>query len=687
MANTSKGKYRIDPDTIQRVLDRAQIFDVVSDFVTLHKKGVSYVGLCPFHEDRHPSFYVTPSKNICKCFACGEGGSPLNFVMKHEQMTYIEAIRYLAQKYGIEIVERELSDDELQKRNERESLLNANAFAKDAYHKALMTHEEGRLVGLPYFKERGLNEKTIETFQLGYALEDPHFLENRAREKGIPLKNFIELGLVSKDQESGRTWERFRSRIMFPIYTLSGSVVGFGGRILKADQKGGKYVNSPDSLVYNKSELVYGLFQAKQSIAKLDKCYIVEGYMDVLAMHQAGFTNVVASSGTALTEGQIRSIRRFSTHVTLFFDGDAAGIKAALRGVDLVLRLGLSVKVLVLPTEHDPDSFVKSRGKDEVEAYIDANEQDFLRFKIDVLSRDIGDGDIQGRKEMIDSVLDSVAVIADPLARQLYIQEVSQLLDISEDLAIESIDAKRRVAKEEWIKQQEIKRRQEEREQKLDEQDFNSSVQLSSTPTNPVTSKPQKVKEQLKSGEYPLLYFLVRHAFLPLTDVQVACEDGAYRSMFAHEFIYDELSELSSNKNFFSLLFRRFLDLYREEMLPLGDITLINNRLLSLDDDDLRNLSTQLITNERPLSKIHFINIDEEEENKKLYNTVGKLTLTLKFNYADETIKSLMKTLKTEQDENKRLTLMHEVQNWSSLRNQMAKAFGDRVLLPKNFIK
>ena len=333
----------IDHITIGRIQDTAQIAEVVSDFVTLRRRGVNMVGLCPFHDDRSPSFYVSPAKNICKCFSCGEGGSPIHFVMKHEQMSYYEALKYLARKYNIEIVEKELTNEEKQQQSDRESMLILNEYACNYFVKTLHSHPEGKSVGLTYFKERGIREDIIKKFQLGYSLEERSAFSIEAQKAGYNIDFLLKTGLSFGGEQNRPLTDRFRGRVLFPVHSISGKVVAFGGRILKKVENVGKYVNSPESDIYSKSKELYGIFFAKSAMVKQDKCFLVEGYTDVLSMHQAGIENVVASLGTALTHGQIRMIHRFTENITVLYDGDTAGINAALRGIDLLLEDGLNV--------------------------------------------------------------------------------------------------------------------------------------------------------------------------------------------------------------------------------------------------------------------------------------------------------------------------------------------------------
>ena len=428
----------IDSATKDRILEAAQIVDVVSEFVTLRKRGVNYVGLCPFHADKNPSFYVSPAKNLCKCFACGEGGSPVYFIMKHEQLSYPDALRYLARKYHIEIRERELTDEERRAQGDRESMFILNNWAQKYFTSCLMEHEEGRTIGLSYFAQRGFREETIRKFQLGYGLEARDALYRAAMAKGFK-REYLEKTGLSSFYENGMVADRFRGRVIFPIHTLSGKVVGFGGRILDSTKKVGKYLNSPESEIYHKSNELYGLYFAKQAIAKADKCYLVEGYTDVISMHQSGIENVVASSGTALTQGQIHLIHRLTNNITVLYDGDAAGIKAAIRGIDLLLEAGMNVKVLLLPDGEDPDSFARSHNAFDLSVYLNNHETDFIRFKTQLLLRE-AEGDPIRRAALITDILQSVALIPDAIKRSVYLQECSRMMEIKEAILLAELN-------------------------------------------------------------------------------------------------------------------------------------------------------------------------------------------------------------------------------------------------------
>ncbi len=431
----------IDQATIDRIIDTARIEEVVGEFVTLRKRGVNYTGLCPFHDEKTPSFSVSPSKGICKCFSCGKGGNVVHFIMEHEQLSYHESLKWLAKRYNIDIVERELTAAEQKAQSDRESLFILNEFARDYYVRTLHEHIDGKSVGMGYFRERGFRDDIVRKFQLGFSLDRKDAFTKEALDKGYNKTYLLKSGL-SLEGEAGELRDRYRARVMFPVHTLSGKVVAFGGRILKKDEKTAKYVNSPESEIYHKSNELYGIYFAKQAIAKHDRCYLVEGYTDVISMHQSGIENVVASSGTALTHGQIRMIHRFTDNVTVLYDGDAAGIKASLKGINLLLEEGLNIRVLLLPNGEDPDSFAKKHSASAFSDYLKENETDFIRFKTDILLKDAGNDPV-ARAHLIQDIVDSIALISDEITRTVYITECSRQLGIREQLLQKEVDKKR----------------------------------------------------------------------------------------------------------------------------------------------------------------------------------------------------------------------------------------------------
>ena len=448
----------IDQPTIDRILDAANIVDVVSEFVTLRKRGINYVGLCPFHSDKSPSFYVSPAKNICKCFACGEGGTAVHFIMKHEQLSYYDALRFLAKKYNIEIQERELSEREKQVRSDRESMLIVNSWAQKYFTTQLYEHQEGKAAGLRYFAERGFREDTIRKFQLGYSLDQRDALYKAATKSGYKKEFLEKTGLVIA-YDNGGVNDRFRGRVIFPVHTLSGKVVAFGGRVLDAATKGVnvKYQNSPESAIYSKKKELYGLFLAKQAIVKHDLCFLVEGYTDVISMHQMGVENVVSSSGTALTTEQIRMIHRFTENITVLYDGDAAGIKASERGIDMLLAEGMNVKLLLLPDGDDPDSFARKHNATEYQAYLNEHQVDFIKYKTDLLLHE-AQGDPIKLSRLISSIVHTISVIPDEITRSVYTRETATMLNMEERMLVAAISKEMAQAKEEKQKQRENER-------------------------------------------------------------------------------------------------------------------------------------------------------------------------------------------------------------------------------------
>ena len=423
----------IPKHTIDQIFEAAIIEDVVGEFVVLKKRGVNLLGNCPFHNEKTPSFTVSPAKGIYKCFGCGKAGNSVNFIMEHEHYTYPEALRYLANKYQIEVEELEETDEQKQSANEKESLFIVSNFAANYFQQQLHETQEGKSIGLSYFVERGFREDIIKKFQLGYNPDAWEAFTGEALKQGYQLEFLEKSGLtIVKDQKH---FDRFKGRVMFPIHNLSGRVLGFGGRILKTDPKAAKYVNSPESEIYHKSNVLYGIYFAKKDIIAKDNCYLVEGYTDVISLHQAGVENVVASSGTSLTEGQIRLISRYTKNITILYDGDAAGIKASFRGIDMILKEGMNVRVVLFPEGEDPDSYAKKNSSSELTDYITKNAQDFIRFKTSVLITEVGNDPIK-RTELIKDIVASISIIPDQIQRSVYIKECSSLLDIQENALI-----------------------------------------------------------------------------------------------------------------------------------------------------------------------------------------------------------------------------------------------------------
>ena len=431
----------IDPSTIQKIFDAADIYEVVSDFVSLKKRGVNYVGCCPFHNEKTGSFTVSPAKGIYKCFGCGKGGNAVNFIMEHEQLSYVEALRWLAAKYNIIIEEKELTESEKQERTERESMLIVTNYAEKFFTYQLWHTDEGKSIGMSYFRRRGLDDKTIEKFGLGYCPEAWDAFTKNALDKGYKKDFLVKTGLTI-DSEKG-LFDRFRARVMFPIRDLAGKIIAFGGRIMTNDKKSAKYLNSPESEIYHKSRTLYGIYFAKKSIVQNDRCFLVEGYLDVISFHQKGIENTVASSGTSLTVEQIRLMRRLTSNVTIIYDGDAAGIKASLRGIDLVLEEGLNVRIVSLPDGEDPDSFAQAHTAEEVLAYINAHETDFINFKTQLLLEQAGGDPIECAK-LITDIVRSISLIPDTITRSVYVRETAGQMQVEESVLYNEISRLRR---------------------------------------------------------------------------------------------------------------------------------------------------------------------------------------------------------------------------------------------------
>ncbi len=663
----------IDQATIDRIIDAAQVVDVVSQFVTLKRRGINYVGLCPFHEDRTPSFYVSPSKNICKCFACGEGGTAVHFIMKHEQLSYFDALRYLAKKYNIEIQERELTDEQKQAYNERESLFILNDFARNHFVKTLHEHIEGKSVGLSYFKERGFREDIIQKFQLGYSLEQRDSLTQEAIRNGYKEEFLVKTGLTIKSESNGALIDRFRGRVIFPVHTLSGKVVAFGGRILKKAENTGKYVNSPESEIYHKGSELYGIYFAKQAITKADCCYLVEGYTDVISMHQAGIENVVASSGTALTHGQIRLIHRFTEYVTILYDGDAAGIKAALRGIDLLLEEGMKIKVVLLPDGEDPDSFARKQNAESLTKYVQEHEVDFIRFKTQLLLDDAGNDPIK-RATLISDIVSSIAVIPDNIIRSVYIKDCSILLNIDERILIQEVNKKR------------LAHLEKAPQPKIDPELSAINVDLSQPEAH--RGKPVVKKTNIDKFELAILYFIVRYGMeilieggennpatgdMPTTvidwvkfDLQ---RDGFWFTNPLYKTILEDAIEHSANEYFNP-----------------------SRYFLAHTDAHISKIAAELVSDRYQLSKLHIKqfgeNLKKEDtplaEEKHLWKNVPRAVTELKDAHISKQMKEIKEDLEKKQKEKDWdgvMILMQKLKEMDEIKRILAKELGERIIL------
>ena len=650
-------------------MDAAQIVEVVSEFVTLRKRGVNYIGLCPFHNERTPSFSVSPSKGLCKCFSCGKGGNVVHFLMEHEQLTYVEALKWLAKKYNIEVKERELTEEEKQANNIRESLFVINQFANEYFQRTLQSTAEGRSIGMTYFRSRGFRDDIIKKFQLGYSLDARDALSIEAKRKGYKEEFLEKAGLCYKTSD-GKLRDRFWGRVIFPVHTLSGKVVAFGGRVLNAATKNVqmKYVNSPESEIYHKSRELYGIYLAKQAIVKHDRCFLVEGYTDVISMHQSGIENVVASSGTALTTEQIRLIRRFTQNVTVLYDGDSAGIKASLRGIDMLLQEGMNIKVCLLPDGDDPDSFARKHNASEYQDYINKHETDFIRFKTNLLLEEAGHDPIK-RVELINSIVNTISVIPDSITRSVYIRECSQMLQTDERVLVDA------VAK--LLPKPQYKSSATRQPLPNKEEENKNNTPVSDTPQNSVEKNPTSANQQ-PSTESELIRIIVRHG--EKTVCYAETEDGNTAPVNVVEYIYQSLAQ--DQLELTSPLFRSMLD---DAIAHVYDEGFVAERyFLHHPNPDFSNAASEFMTDRYQLSKYHLKGQRILSEEERLSDLVPRLLLDFKMKVVDEQLQQTLKQLKDPaiaSDQERCSSLMSRYMRLHTIQSQMARNAGDRVVL------
>ncbi len=703
----------IDRLTIERITEAARIEEVVGDFVTLKRAGVNLKGLCPFHDDRSPSFIVSPAKNYCKCFACGEGGNPVTFIMKHEQLSYPDALKYLAKKYGIEIKEKELSTEELQRNDDRESMFILNDWARNWFRQQLMETEDGRAIGLSYFRGRGFRDDILEKFQVGFcpnsrqvsmshdALKagfQERFITNTPDERDT--RQSVGTGLAFKN-DKGELRDRFFGRVMWPIFTISGKVAGFGGRVLDAATKGVsiKYQNSPESIVYSKRRELYGLFQAKQAISKQDLCYLVEGYTDVMAMHQSGVENVVASSGTALTDEQIRLIHRLTSNIVVIYDGDAAGIKASQRGIDMLLRQGMNVKLLLLPEGEDPDSFARQHTAQEFQDYLKANQVDFIKFKTNLLMEE-AKGDPIAMSRLTNNIVQSIAVIPDEITRSLYMRETAATLGLSEKLITDAVGKQVSINREEWQREKERERRNATLSH-LDGSDVpppeaapdmgeewvppteaeitgQASQEAATQPTQPpADTKAQRARQLMENKERELVRALVRHG-----ERRIAIADGD-ETLSLSVTNYISQAMLQDGLQFANPLHARMLALALDEEQREGFVA--ERFFLSHPDEQVNALAFELATDREQLSKLHARRVSKYEAPKE--DNVPELVSHLLTDYKLEIVKQQLDGLMSQlrqpdimQDKEQYTRLMTRFMQLKDIEKRLSQIRGDRVL-------
>lgn len=671
----------IDTATVSRILDTARIEEVVSDYVTLRKRGVNLIGLCPFHDEKTGSFTVSPAKGIFKCFGCGKGGNAVHFIMEIEQLSYPDALKVLAKKYNIEVKERELSPEELNHQNDRESMFVLNSFAQKQFSQWLHEHPDGRSIGLSYFRERGFRDDIIRKFQLGYCLDQWDAFSKAAFAAGYK-QEFLEKTGLSYATEAGRMVDRFHGRVMFPVHTLSGKVVAFGGRILKKNDKTAKYVNSPESEIYHKSNELYGIYFAKQAIVKHNCCYLVEGYTDVISMHQAGIENVVASSGTSLTPGQIRLIHRFTENVTVLYDGDAAGIKASLRGIDLLLEEGLNIKVLLLPDGEDPDSFARKQNASDFIAYVGQHQTDFIRFKTNLLLDEAGKDPIR-RAVLIQDVVRSIAIIPNDIVRRVYVKDCSTLLDMDEKVLLNAIA---KIKREKW---QEANTHNAAVQNVMPESDKSAD----SVPTScreQSDNAPAATDMKLSSGmrfeaeTRNLLQLLVRYG-----DHALYAEDDG-RIVSVGEYILQELAD--DDITFDNPLYMRLIDEYARNCTASGFIA--EKYFKYHPDSELSQLAINLIAEKYTLSKVHFkVQVSENTavqmqkiptDAERLLDLAPRLVFELKESLLKDKIRQTLLQMKQayeEGDDTRGNELMNLCDRLNAVQRSLSKNLGERVII------
>lgn len=659
----------IDRATVDRIIDAANIVDVVSEFVTLKKSGANYKGLCPFHNERTPSFYVSPARNICKCFSCGQGGTPVGFLMAHEQMTYPEALRWLAKKYNIEIQERELSNEEKEAESKRESMFIVNEWAAHYFEDLLHNNVDGIAIGMQYFRSRGIRDDIIRKFRLGYDLSDRYALPKEAQRKGYQSEFLLSTGLCySKDNRvnegieeredttpaQGTLVDRFAGRVIFPWLSISGKVVAFGGRKLDQATKGvqQKYVNSPDSEIYHKEQNLYGIYQAKKAIAKENCVYMVEGYTDVISMHQCGIENVVANSGTALSNHQIRMLHRFTQNIVLLYDGDEAGIHAALRGTDMLLSEGMNVKVLLFPDGDDPDSFARKHTADDFRRYIEEHQTDFIQFKSDVLLKGVTDP--IKRSEAINSIIKSISVITDQITRATYITDCSHRLGINEATLIATMNRM-------------IRGEKEQKEKAISNQP--------PTPTNPqsptVNSHPSTFNSPVSSSVEDLLIRMVIRNGERIVYRNVETEEGDTIDLNVAQYIQLDLK--ADGLTFRNPLYNQVLE---EAVAHSGDGGFVASEFFSRHHDiKVSALAAEMLLDPVQLTK----SLQLKEEEETLRQEVEHLVLDFRMDYVNAHIQELRQQIAAN-DPERLPQQMEELKTMMELRNLMAKKLGTSII-------
>ena len=658
----------IDRATVERIKDTANIVDVVSEFVTLRKSGANYKGLCPFHNEKTPSFIVSPARGTCHCFGCGKGGNAIGFIMEHEQMNYPEALRWLARKYHIEVREREMTDEERHEQSERESMFIVNEWAADYFSDLLHNHPDGQAIGMQYFRSRGFRDDIIRKFQLGYDLPDRTLLSRTAIGKGYQEEFLLKTGICYKT-DRGDLIDRYSGRVIFPWIGLNGKVVGFGGRVLDSRTKGvnQKYVNSPASEIYQKDRELYGIYQAKKAIAKEDWVYMVEGYTDVISMHQCGVENVVANSGTALSMHQIHILHRFTSNITLLYDGDAAGIHAAFRGMDMLLSEGMNVKILLLPDGDDPDSFARKHSADDFKAYIDKHQVDFIQFKTDMMVSNVTDP--FKRSEGINSIISSIAVVPNQILRDTYVQDCARRIGMSEQTLINTMNR--------YIR--------ENRGVRTTEQQRAAMQTAQSVPTSH-PAQPAKPMAQASKVELMLIQLVIRKG------EQLIYEDVEDDDHNIVNFTVAQYIDYILNGDQLQLgneLYRRILS---EAVNHSGEEGFVAEQyFVHHDDIEISKLASklsmdpyQVMETQKPASETKYV--DEEqlarEAQEALRNHTIHLVMDYRMDYVEQRLKDLMREIAEASNDAERMQqLMLEYKDMHQIRNALAKKLGNNIIV------
>lgn len=654
----------IDSKTVDRIYATVDIADVIGDFIQLRKKGVNYQACCPFHNEKTPSFVVSPSKGYFKCFGCGAGGNAINFVMRHESLSYADALRYVAKKYGIEIEEHQPTEEQKKAASEKEDMMALNIYAEGYFYDQLTQTAEGRNVGLAYFRERGFSDITIEKFRLGYCPSSGDSFSRSAITAGYKEEFMVSTGLTIK-REQGGYYDRFTGRVIFPITSFTGRIIGFGGRIMRNDKKAAKYLNSPESIIYHKSDTLYGISQSKRAISASDKAILVEGYTDVISLHQAGVENVVASSGTSLTQGQVLLVKRLTNNITVIYDGDAAGIKASLRGIDIILKEGVNVRVVLMPEGEDPDSFARAHTAEELTAYIDANEVDFLTFKSKLLISEVKNDPI-GRAKVIRDVVDSISVIPDNISRSQYIAECAKLLDADISVVNNEVNLRRAAAfNGKAGSEVEANRRKKE--------------SFTKRHFEPISIDEQNKKE-LYNLESELLSYLIfygdRNFFYKNDELEEAIELNVAQVIF---------SELDvDGVKFDNSLYRRIFDIYRENFEELegeeGRIykTLNSADFVNSEDSEISSTVIDMLSkNEAYVASKLWAQIDESviDVEYSLNVAVPKALALYKQKVIENMLTEVKKELATCSDVTQSLEILKKIQTLESTRKLICQKF------------